>query len=273
MDNYQDKYNVNTAWTKLYDRLNNDGLLEEKRKFDFNKISRFAALFVLIAGISSVLIYYSNNHQVIVSTSKNEIRTIQLPDGSTVDLNAESELIYPEKFSGNKRIVELKGEAFFTVAKNKNKPFIIKAIQTEIKVLGTSFNVKTDTKNKQVKVFVKTGKVQFYPINNKQKSLVLNAGFVGTINQTSTKKDIIDDPNYLSWKTKYFDFSNGEYLGKIIEKLNEAYHVHIVLKNQNAANKIIYTTYNNYPLDKILQLISIAHNLEIEKTEQKIILK
>jgi len=272
------QYDTNAAWNKLYNKLNDDGLLPKKQKLNLFFAVKIAALFIISFSIG-IWVFQSftsvgSNMQLAETFSKEQIQTVQLPDGSTVDLNVNSRLRYPEKFESNSRIVELQeGEAFFTVIKNPDKPFIIKVIGREVKVLGTSFDVKADKTGKQVKVIVKTGKVHFYEAKKKEKQLILEAGFEGTISKKTVQKTKIKDPNYLAWKTKYFDFSYGEQLGTVIEKLNNAYHVNIVLENKNLNNKVIYTTYHDNSLDTILRLIAIVHDLKIEKQNDKIILK
>ncbi len=276
--NNKNIYNVDTAWAKLHSRLEKDGLLyQQKKSINIYKISKIAALFIISFAVSYWFFYAytakNTNMQIVDTRQSNIIKTVMLPDGSKVDLNINSKLTYPENFSKKQRVVELEGEAFFKVHKNPNKVFIIRTLGKEIKVLGTSFNVKTNLKTKQVKVFVKSGKVRFYEVNNSQKQLTLEAGFVGIIDKNTAKKQKIKDPNYLAWKTKYFDFSYGERMDVIIKKLNAAYHVNIVLENKDLNNKIVYTTYNNHSLDTVLQLIAIVNNLKVEKKEDKIVLK
>ncbi len=276
--NNKNTYNVDAAWEKLHGKLEKDGLLyEQKKSINIHLLSKIAALLVISFAISYWMFYSDAgknvNMQIVDTRESNNIQTVILPDGSIVDLNINSKLTYPKQFSDKQRAVELEGEAFFSVSKNPNKAFVIKTLGKEIKVLGTSFNVKTNSKTRQVKVFVKTGKVKFYEVNNTQKQLTLEAGFVGIIDKNIAKKQKIKDPNYLAWKTKYFDFSYGERMEEIIKKLNAAYHVNIVLENKNLNNKIVYTTYNNHSLDTVLQLIAIVNNLKIEKKEDKIVLK
>lgn len=89
--------------------------------------------------------------------------TIELTDGSKIWLNADSKIKYPEVFAGNTREVYLNGEAFFEVAKNPAKPFIIHLANGTIQVLGTSFNVRAYDDEKVVETSVATGKVAFIP--------------------------------------------------------------------------------------------------------------
>ncbi|RFS26982.1 DUF4974 domain-containing protein [Chitinophaga silvatica] len=87
---------------------------------------------------------------------------IELADGSKIWLNAASQLLYPEKFDNNSRTVYLEGEAFFDIAANPKRPFIIHLKKGTIKVLGTSFNIKA-YENEPVQTAVVTGKVAFIP--------------------------------------------------------------------------------------------------------------
>ncbi len=82
-----------------------------------------------------------------------------LPDGTQVWLNAESSLVYPEKFTGTLRMVQLKGEAFFKVAKDQQKPFIVEAAGTKTLALGTAFNIHAYPEN-DIKIALLEGKVQ-----------------------------------------------------------------------------------------------------------------
>lgn len=88
--------------------------------------------------------------------------TIELADGSKIWLNADSKLSYPEVFNGNSREVYLSGEAFFDIAANPKKPFIVHLSSGTIHVLGTSFNIRA-YENEAVQTSVRTGKVAFIP--------------------------------------------------------------------------------------------------------------
>jgi transmembrane sensor len=89
--------------------------------------------------------------------------TIELTDGSKIWLNADSKIKYPSVFAGNTREVYLNGEAFFEVAKNPSKPFIIHLANGTVRVLGTSFNIRAYDNEKVVETSVATGKVAFIP--------------------------------------------------------------------------------------------------------------
>jgi len=101
--------------------------------------------------------------------SKGTKSVIELSDGSKVWLNADSKIQYPALFAGDTREIFLNGEAFFEVAKNPQKPFIIHLAKGTVRVLGTSFNIRAYDNEKVVETSVATGKVAFIPRYSSQK--------------------------------------------------------------------------------------------------------
>ncbi|MCA9748711.1 MAG: FecR domain-containing protein, partial [Romboutsia sp.] len=93
-------------------------------------------------------------------TSKGDNEEVILSDGSKIILNVDSKLIYPKKFNDSIREVTLIGEAFFDIERDVNKPFIVNANEIKIKVLGTSFNVKSYSKDEKIETTLVTGKVE-----------------------------------------------------------------------------------------------------------------
>ena len=125
---------------------------------------KIAAVLLPIAIIFSSVFYFTNkysstNYQVI-STEKGSKTKIILEDGTTVWLNAESELKYPSTFKNQeKRVVTLTGEAYFNVAINEKKPFEVYAAGYRFKVLGTAFNVKAYPGEEKIETTLEHGKV------------------------------------------------------------------------------------------------------------------
>ena len=95
---------------------------------------------------------------------------IVLPDSSTVWLNANARLVYPRSFEDVNRKVSISGEAFFQVRKDKNHPFIVDIGKLQVEVLGTSFNVMTDTYNDEIRISLLEGKVALYEKGQSSKS-------------------------------------------------------------------------------------------------------
>nr|WP_121269768.1 FecR family protein [Pedobacter schmidteae] len=156
-----------------------------------------------------------------------------LPDGTRVWLNSASSLSFPVAFNGNARKVTLSGEAYFEVAKNKTKPFSISVKGTEIKVLGTHFNVDA---YKDVKTTLVEGSVQ---LRNKAQAVILTPGESG-VAQTDGKFRIeqADIEAVTAWKNGYFVFHNQD-LKSIMNQVERWYDVDIEYEG-NVENKKFY---------------------------------
>jgi ferric-dicitrate binding protein FerR (iron transport regulator) len=131
---------------------------------------------------------------------------IKLSDGSTVKLQPQSRLSYPEQFASDRREVSLTGDAFFQVTKNPARPFLVYAGETVTKVVGTSFRVRAFEQDKTVSVVVRTGRVSVFSRRNfdrlGQQNTTQVAGVLLTPNQRATfdrkneqvTKDLIEEP-------------------------------------------------------------------------------
>ncbi len=144
-----------------------------RRPFVLRLVGIAAAIltFVLLSWLALNTTQWNNAEPVtteqtgwIVRHNNRGIRSIiNLPDGTKVWLNADSQLEFPPEFSGSLREVALNGEAFFDVVHKPEKPFVIKLNQGSIRVLGTSFNVRAYDGEEKIETSVSTGKVAFIP--------------------------------------------------------------------------------------------------------------
>jgi len=138
-----------------------------KRMFPWKWVG-VAAAAVLITAVAVVVLRPRQQQAEVArlmerQNGKATKATIELADGSKIWLNADSKLSYPEVFNGNSREVYLNGEAFFDIAANPKKPFIVHLSSGTVHVLGTSFNIRA-YENEAVQTSVKTGKVAFIPV-------------------------------------------------------------------------------------------------------------
>ncbi|MBN1819918.1 MAG: FecR domain-containing protein, partial [Prolixibacteraceae bacterium] len=252
------------------------------RKIYFNAL-KYAAVAVLVLSVGT-LIYLGINRknpntetQQLVFTEIELPKTIILPDSSVVTLNKETEIFYPEVFSGASRNVEIIGEAFFEVTPNPQIPFIIKAGNTQIKVLGTSFNVYAYPASETVEVVVETGKVQvsgFETEKQNPEDVFLEPGEKATFNKKDKKlsKQKNNDPNYNSWKTYSLVFKESK-LSYVIDVLEKTYHVEIQAENPEIENEVLVAEFNNKPIEFILDVIRLTFNLELSVEDGRYILK
>ena len=172
-----------------------------------------------IAAIMLPLLVFGMGMYFYMTNSETE-GIYTLSDGTKVWLNGDSKLDFPKTFDGDVRKVVLSGEAFFDVAKNPNKPFIIETQSTNIEVLGTSFNVKDD--ENEISVVVSTGKVKFYERENPVEMVILTPGEKGVFKDDKISKLKNRNKNYASWHTGVFEFKNTP-VKEVLQELSSYY--------------------------------------------------
>lgn len=265
------KFDVDKAWNRF-----KDDVIEfpEPKAIPFNPVQRMlqiAAVIIAVVGGSILFnIFSSPDIQMQTLASNTEAVESFLPDSSKIQLNKNSTIEYPEKFAGNKREVKLKGEAFFAVEHNPDKPFIINAGDAQITVLGTSFNVEAYD-NQNITVAVETGKVSLKYLDQE---IILTPGMVG-VYEVETKKVIENTapaPDISYWRDKTLNFKSTSLL-EVIKLLNDTYEVNISLANENLATCNLSASFADEELDTILELISTALNVKVEKDGEQIILQ
>ncbi|WP_235295922.1 FecR family protein [Portibacter marinus] len=160
---------VDKSFQKFQKRLQADLPSQQPAKvIPLNPIKdwmKYAAIGVILIG--ALIVWQVSNSlnvdQLMVSTITNEVKSIDLVDGTKVWVNEKSTFTYPSKFINGNREVILEGEAFFDVEENKKKPFIIRTEAANVQVLGTSFSVNTANKDGLMEVEVKEGTVRVTP--------------------------------------------------------------------------------------------------------------
>lgn len=228
-----------------------------------------AAILVLLACGWWANMYFNTSRMELVQTQQ-AVTADTLPDGSIVTLNKHSSIEYKEKFTrGNTRAVKLQGEAFFNVTANKEKPFVITVNDVEVKVVGTSFNIKT--MNGQTEVIVKTGIVE---VTHKGKTIRLlpNEKTVTPAGDTALFKTQVSDKLYDYYLTKEFVCDNTP-LWRLVQVLNEAYQSNVVVGREELRNLRLNTTFSNESLDNVVDIIAKTFQLQVVKTENQIILQ
>lgn len=167
VSSYHSSSETELALQRTMSRISsNNNITPVKRMFPW-KWAGVAAAAILISAVAIVVLRPKQQQMEVAKlmerqNGKATKATIELADGSKIWLNADSKLSYPEVFNGNTREVFLTGEAFFDIAANPKKPFIVHLSSGSIHVLGTSFNIRA-YENEAVQTSVKTGKVAFIP--------------------------------------------------------------------------------------------------------------
>jgi len=231
---------------------------------------RIAAALLVVA--SACWLYYSQSDkpgQLLSINSGAKVLLDTLPEGSVVTLNKATVIHYKRQFAGPSRQVEMDGEAFFSVAADKEKPFVVKANGVSITVLGTSFNVKTA--NGKTEVVVESGRVavsaggQTVQVNAREKAVIRK-------DNAAPEKEENPDQLYNYYRTNAFE-CNGTPLWRLAEKLEEVYNVHIVIANDRLRDLPLTTTFVGESLDGILKIVEKTFAITCVRNGQEITLK
>lgn len=183
-----------------------------------------------------------------------------LPDGTTVWLNAESKLVFPEDFDGENREVYLTGEAFFEVVKNPSKPFVIHLSNGDVRVLGTSFNIKAFEGDPVIETSVHTGRVAFIPNDPAETGLdtvflTPNQKAVYTVDthKTSTIETNSSDDKAWTVGRMVFISERFESVAKVLERM---YGKHVVFDTDSIRNCRLTGTFQNNTLEEVMMLLA-----------------
>ncbi|MDE1193447.1 MAG: FecR family protein [Arachidicoccus sp.] len=221
-------------------------------------------------------ICYSPNAQKSSSVAYNTLSTpkarefeVLLPDGSHVWLNAASSLRYPTAFKGNNRQVELTGEAYFEVAHNATKPFIVKVRDMEVKVLGTHFNINAYSDEPSINTTLLEGSVN---ISTHSFSQMLKPGWQAKISNSNSNSNIsidkdIDVNEATAWKNEKFIFKDAN-LQDIMRQISRWYNVEIVYNGDitnEMFNGVIDRKANLSRILKVLELGGVHFKLKENK--------
>lgn len=203
-----------------------------------------------------------------LATLENTLRDT-LNDGSTVALNQHSSL--SANFSKHSRRIKLRGEAYFEVTKNPEKPFSIEVKQVEVTVVGTRFNVDNRSDSSKVVVSVEEGRVR---VQIGSQIIFLNAGEQASIDCSSgqiLRSNLPPSGNVKAWFDRHFVFDDVP-LSEVIPILERAYNVRIELKNKDLGNCRLRTRFNDESISRVLSLIAETFSLKIDSDNGRYLL-
>ena len=221
---------------------------------------------------SSQGIVYEERGKGMVTEEYNKLTTpiggeysLVLSDGTKVFLNADSELKYPVEFSDGKRIVDLKGEAYFEVHKDSLRPFIVRINGAEVTVLGTSFNVNTYGDDGQIYTTLVNGSVRVASMKNKQEE-ILKPGMQSVMNVQSGLLTVrkVDVEPYVAWREGRFVF-RAMTLDLIMRQLQRWYDFEVFYQNSELKDyEFRGVIKRDMDLDKVLSVIKATTNVDFE---------
>jgi len=259
--------NVNNAFDKVSNRINT----RSKTNRIITSITRVAAVFTLPLLVFTIWSLFSKNNTHVIAENSITWQEIQspvgmrshivLPDGTDLWLNAGSKIRYGIPFIRENRQVDLIGEAFLCVVKNENSPFLVHTGNTDVKVLGTRFNVKAYPEDKQIEVALKKGSVEFYFTKNNGKKVFakLKPNDYLILNKENNKvtKNNKDITKYISWHENVMIFDDTPML-EVASTLERWYGVKVVIASNEIKNYKFTTTFENEPLFRVLELLELS---------------
>lgn len=158
---------------------------------------------------------------------------IQLADGTDVWLNADSELTFPSAFVQNERIVKVRGEAYFEVAKDLERPFIVEVDDTQVEALGTSFNINTHLHSGRTKTILIEGLIK---VSSQGISKIVQPGFGSLSGAGHIHIERSDTDEALAWKDGYFYFDSKS-LKEVLEEIARWYNVEVDMREADTNKK------------------------------------
>lgn len=267
------------VYERLYTRIKENIESREKkshRRFSFVPILRWAAV-VCLPIIAALAVYELgldskvDTLPLVVTAESGERAKVQLPDGTKVNINSASQISYPHDFNGEKRIVELDGEAYFEVTPDKERPFVVKAAGLEITVLGTAFDVCAYKDDNEVSVVLLTGKVDV-ALESDRYVMQPDEKLVYDRNTGTMQVGKVCSKEYVEWTDGNLRFEN-ESLENIVKVLSRVYNVKIVFDSAFPEGQYFFTgSIGSGGITNALDILSMTSSLHYEVRDSVIVL-
>ena len=203
-----------------------------------------------------------------LATSNGETYRVKLPDGSIVWLNAASSLKYPVSFQNSKnREVQLLGEAYFEISKDRQHPFIVKSRGQQVEVLGTHFNINAYHEEPSILTTLLEGSVRLTSVHGAK---VLKPGQQATLTAHQLKILPADTRSVTAWKDGYFRFKN-ESLPSIMRKIARWYNVEVVFEKGLPEDTYSGAVARHDDISRVLEIMEGSNNIHFTIKERRII--
>jgi transmembrane sensor len=259
-----------------YKNIDNNRLLHDRAPVEKHRVRQaikwqktfiYATILMIMAfGIYVLPKYLQNTTEVVAQeiiyvkkiTEKGQKLNMQLSDGSRVTLNSASTLVYQEYFNDSIRHIELIGEAYFDVSHDSSRPFIVKTGDLQTLALGTSFNIRYRPENNVNQVALVSGRVEVGFIDDKQESVLLQAGEMAEIDfKGKLIQENFDIQQITAWKDAILYFNEAG-LEEIIKRLENWYGVNIILKGHPKEVWKFSAKFENESLRNVLDALQYA---------------
>lgn len=269
IDRYSDQAFIQKEKLRLFNRIEKYRTI--KRKSLFRKTALYVSTSAAVALLSiGLFLLYQTNQTITVIANQGSVEQMLLPDGTKVWLNGSSKLKYSKSFNDKKRSVQLEGEAYFEVAKDASRPFVVQTDVIDVTVLGTKFNLNATKKSNKSFVTLVEGEVQVRG-NDNEGMVTLTPGQRAELDKPSHKlyvKEIQDPAMDALWHNKLIPFDKVTLL-QIAATLEQLYgvKVHIDALVDNSTYSGVLKVHDD--IEGVLRSLknSIAIKYKIDKND------
>lgn len=249
------------SWGRLLNKKKNS----QSRRFNlWYQISTYAAVALLAVAISSMyfLFFHEEDNSLYskyIGGDGLEADVVELPDGTHISLGSKTTFHYDKDYGKDKRIVYLEGEAYFDVAKQKDKPFIVKTKEQDIEALGTKFNVMAYPLDSLVITTLLEGSVQLKTMNFPERTIMRpNQQLIYNRNTKQASLFHVDARQFTSWTTGYYYFYEQS-LKAILDRLSHVYGMQFTV-NSEILNQRTFTGtfYRGQSIKDIMEIVNLS---------------
>ena len=232
------------------------------------------ALIVLMA--ASAAIYFRSNQPNMIQYAEigalpGQKASVTLPDGTKITLNSESTLKYSTNYNQSDRAVELVGEAYFEVAKNKKIPFVVKAGKLEIEAKGTAFNIKAYPTDNSISTTLTEGKIEVETPVDVLNMIPNERMEYNNTDQTFRKLTLTDAEGSIGWLNDELSFENAT-LAEVVANFSRIYNIDIQFASESIKEQRFTGKINNNSLLSVLRIISLTSPIRFEQKDSVVIL-
>lgn len=263
------------SYRQTWKKINAEGKKASRPKFA--RIWKAAIFLIPLISAAAAYLYVENYkrgmEQVECIVPYGNHRTLTLPDGSRVNLNAGSILIYPRRFSGQRRTVFLSGEGNFSVAKNPRKPFIVATSHLSVEAVGTKFNVNAYPQSSRITTTLESGAVRVSKTGHDDVSYLLKPKQqleYDPLNDTFRKR-IINPNLYSGWTKGELNFIQQP-LTEILSVLEREYNVKFIVSLPHIPSDLYTIKFRQRDdINKIMNIVTLTvgkvnYRIEADRT-------
>lgn len=251
-----------------------NGVRRRQSRHRLLNVVKYAAIVALLL-VNSWFLFskiFASEEEISYTTivvPKGQRISMTLQDGTEAWLSPRSVLRISNQFNKNNRLVELDGEGYFVVSKNKEKPFIVRTDQHDIKALGTRFNVFSYNESSRFETDLLDGQVEVYGLDNTKQQVLLNPGEKVTLenNQLIKSVSLFNNEEYL--KSGIFNFNNKAFV-EILEYMTLWYDIEFDIKNSAKKELLISGKFRQSDeVKNILKALQGVHKFRYKEIDEQ----